>query len=102
MPRPPPGARGKLRERVHDLYHSGNDRSKLGQWIAAHELVSTYVPPTETSVWAAERRDLPEVDEPEQLVDLVRDDEFPLSLFYSQLPPKARAGADARRIAFTG
>jgi Family of unknown function (DUF6421)/Domain of unknown function (DUF4350) len=79
---------GKLRERVHDLYHSGIDRSKLGQWIAAHDLVSTYVPPTETSVWAAERRDLPEVEEPKQLVDLVRDDEFPLSLFYSQLQPK--------------
>jgi hypothetical protein len=79
---------GKLRERVHDLYHSGIDRSKLGQWIAAHDLVATYVPPTETSVWATERRELPEVEEPKQLVDLVRDDEFPLSLFYSQLKPK--------------
>ena len=34
------------------------------------------------------RRELPEVDEPKQLVDLVRDDEFPLSLFYAQLRPK--------------
>ena len=34
------------------------------------------------------RRDLPEVEEPKQLVDLVRDDEFPLSLFYTQLQPK--------------
>jgi hypothetical protein len=82
------GGVGRLRERIHDLYHSGIDRSKLGQWIAAHDLVSTYVPPTETSVWAAERRDLPEVEEPKQLVDLVRDDEFPLSLFYTQLQPK--------------
>jgi hypothetical protein len=46
------------------------------------------VPPAENSVWARERRDLPEVDEPKQLVDLVRDDEFPLSLFYAQLKPK--------------
>jgi hypothetical protein len=30
----------------------------------------------------------PEVEEPKQLVDLVKDDEFPLSLFYSQLAPK--------------
>jgi hypothetical protein len=60
----------------------------LLQWIAAHELVATYVPPTETSVWAAERRELPEVEEPKQLVDLVGDDEFPLGLFYSQLKPK--------------
>jgi Family of unknown function (DUF6421) len=79
---------GRLRERVHELYHSGIDRSKLGQWIAAHDLVSEYVPPTETSVWAKDTRDLPEVEEPKQLVDLVRDDEFPLSLFYSQLRPK--------------
>ena len=46
------------------------------------------MPPAESSVWARERRDLPEVEEPKQLVDLVRDDEFPLSLFYTQLQPK--------------
>lgn len=79
---------GRLRERVQDLYHSGIDRSKLGQWLAAHDLVAAYVPPAETSVWAAGRRELPEVDEPKQLVDLVREDEFPLSLFYTQLQPK--------------
>ena len=45
---------GRLRELVHELYHSGIDRSKLGQWIAAHDLVATYVPPTESSVWTAE------------------------------------------------
>jgi hypothetical protein len=88
----------KLRVRVHDLYHSGIDRSKLGQWIAAHDFVAEYVPPAEGSVWARDRRDLPEVEEPKQLVDLVRDDEFPLSLFYTQLKPKlepALAGASA-------
>ncbi len=79
---------GELRARVQELYHSGIDRSKLGQWIAAHDLVAAYVAPAETSVWAAERRELPEVEEPKQLVDLVRDDEFPLSLFYTQLSPK--------------
>jgi len=79
---------GALRERVHDLYHSGIDRSKLGQWIAAHDLVAAYVPPADGSRWAAERRDLLEVDEPKELVDLVKDDEFPLSLFYVQLQKK--------------
>jgi len=78
----------RLRDLVFELYHSGIDRSKLGQWIAAHDLVSTYVPPAEGSVWARDRRELPEVEEPKELVDLVRDDEFPLSLFYSQLAPK--------------
>jgi Family of unknown function (DUF6421) len=77
-----------LRQRVQDLYHSGIDRSKLSQWIAAHELIAEYVPPAANSVWAKETRDLPEVEEPEELVDLVRDDEFPLSLFYAQLHPK--------------
>jgi hypothetical protein len=77
-----------LRERVHDLYHSGIDRSKLSQWITAHDLVAAYVPPAESSVWAADRRSFPEVSEPKGLVDLVRDDEFPLSLFYAQLGPK--------------
>jgi hypothetical protein len=79
---------GALRERVQNLYHSGIDRSKLGQWIAAHDLVATYVPPAAGSRWAAEGRDLPEVTEPKELVDLVKDDEFPLSLFYVQLKQK--------------
>jgi hypothetical protein len=79
---------GKLRERVQALYHSGIDRSKLSQWIAAHDLISEYVAPTESSVWAKATRDLPEVEEPKELVDLVKDDEFPLSLFYVQLKPK--------------
>jgi Family of unknown function (DUF6421) len=78
----------RLRERVQDLYHSGIDRSKVAQWAAAHDLVAEYVPPAEGSRWARETRDLPEVDEPKQLVDLVKDDEFPLSLFYTQLKPK--------------
>jgi hypothetical protein len=79
---------GRLGDRVQDLYHSGIDRSKLGQWIAAHDFVAEYVAPAENSAWAKANRELPEVDEPKQLVDLVRDDEFPLSLFYAQLQPK--------------
>ena len=79
---------GELRALVQELYHSGIDRSKLSQWIAAHELVAAYVPAAPGSRWARERRDLPEVEEPKQLVDLVRDDEFPLSLFYTQLAAK--------------
>jgi hypothetical protein len=87
---------GRLKDLVGELYHSGIDRSKLGQWIAAHDLVATYVPPAESSVWAADRRELPEVEEPKQLVDLVRDDEFPLSLFYTQLQPKLEPALEGR------
>jgi len=54
------------------------------------------VPPSEQSVWAADRRELPEVEEPKQLVDLVRDDEFPLSLFYTQLAPKLQPALEGR------
>ena len=79
---------GALRDRVQDLYHSGIDRSKVAQWAAAHDLVAAYVPPAEGSRWAKESRDLPEVEEPKQLVDLVKDDEFPLSLFYTSLHGK--------------
>ena len=79
---------GRLRELVHELYHSGIDRSKLGQWIAAHDLVADLRPADRELGLGADRRDLPEVEEPKQLVDLVRDDEFPLSLFYTQLKPK--------------
>ena len=47
------------------------------------------MPPAPASRWAREARsDLPEVDEPKELVDLVKDDEFPLSLFYVQLQRK--------------
>jgi hypothetical protein len=87
---------GRLKDLVGELYHSGIDRSKLGQWIAAHDLVASYVPPAESSVWAAARRELPEVEEPKQLVDLVRDDEFPLSLFYTQLAPKLQPALEGR------
>ena len=44
--------------------------------------------PAEGSRWAKDTRDLPEVEDPKQLVDLVKDDEFPLSLFYTSLKPK--------------
>jgi hypothetical protein len=80
---------GRLRERVQDLYHSGIDRSKLAQWFAAHDLVAEYVPAAPGSRWARDaRQELPDVEEPKHLVDLVKDDEFPLSLFYVQLQRK--------------
>jgi hypothetical protein len=79
---------GALRDRVQELYHSGIDRSKLGQWVAAHDMVATYVPPAAGSRWGKEGHDLPEVTEPKELVELVKDDEFPLSVFYVQLKQK--------------
>ncbi|HSD78009.1 MAG TPA: DUF6421 family protein [Solirubrobacteraceae bacterium] len=77
-----------LRAEVLELYKSGIDRSKLAQWGAAHDLVAAYVPPATGSAWASDARDLPEVEDPRAYIDLVKDDEFPLSMFYTQLKAK--------------
>jgi len=75
-----------LRAEVEDLYRDGIDRSKVAHWIAAHELVSAYVPPTAASRWA--RREPVDESDPKPWLDAVDPDEFPLSMFYSQLKPK--------------
>lgn len=77
-----------LREKVEALYRSGIDLPKVRYWMSAHELVSTYVAPAVTSRWADGARTLHEEPEPKAWIDAVQDDEFPLSLFYTQLQPK--------------
>jgi hypothetical protein len=77
-----------LRESIMELYRSGIDRSKVAQWIAAHELVSTYVPPATSSKWRAGERPLPDESDPKQWLEVVEPDEFPLSMFYLQLQQK--------------
>ena len=49
------------------------------------------VPPASGSKWAAGARELPELADPRPYVDLVLDDEFPLSIFYSSLKTKLAA-----------
>ena len=80
-----------LRESVEELYRTGIDRSKVAHWIAAHELVSTYVPATGASRWTAGQRPLADESDPKAWLDLVEDDEFPLSLFYTSLKAKLDA-----------
>jgi hypothetical protein len=77
-----------LRAAVEELYRTGIDRSKVAHWIAAHELVSTYVPPATSSQWVRGNRPLDDESDPKAWIDLVRDDEFPLSMFYLQLKGK--------------
>jgi len=83
-----------LREAVEELYRAGIDRSKVAHWIAAHELVSTYVTPTTASRWTRGQRvggiGMDESD-PKAWIDLVEPDEFPLSMFYLQLKGKLEA-----------
>jgi len=84
-----------LRAAVEELYRAGIDRSKLSHWQAAHDFVSTYVPPAAGSKWAREVLDFADVEDPRPYIDLVLDDEFPLSMFYSSLKGKldvARVG----------
>jgi hypothetical protein len=77
-----------LRAAVEELYRAGIDRSKLAHWQAAHDFVSTYVPPATGSAWAREARDFADVEDPRPYIDLVADDEFPLSMFYTSLKQK--------------
>ena len=58
----------------------------MAHWAAAHQLVSAYVPPTAASRWA--RGELTDESDPKPWLDAVDPDEFPLSMFYTQLKPK--------------
>jgi hypothetical protein len=82
-----------LRQEVLKLYRAGIDRSKLSHWTAGHDLVAASVTPAAGSRWAAGSRRLDETEDPRPYLDLVLEDEFPLSIFYSTLRAKlATAG----------
>lgn len=80
-----------LRHEVEELYRLGIDRTKLQHWAAAHDLVAASVAPAAGSRWTEEVRDFSDVEDPRPYIDLVRDDEFPLSIFYSSLKAKLAA-----------
>ena len=48
-----------LCDAVEALYHGGIDRSRLAQWLAAHQFVSGLVEPHPASVWAKGARRAP-------------------------------------------
>lgn len=70
---------------VEDLYRSGIDRSRVAQWIAAHQFVAGLVEPHPASAWAKGPDALPLDGERKDLVDAVLPDEFPLNVFYEAL-----------------
>ena len=80
-----PAGVAELRALVEGLYRDGIDRTQLGHWSAAHDLVAAYVPPAAGSRWAAGTRTFSHGDDPRACVDLVLDDEFPLSIFFTSL-----------------
>jgi Family of unknown function (DUF6421) len=77
-----------LHGEIGELYRTGIDRTKLQHWSAAHDLVAESVAPATGSRWAAAVREFEDVEDPRPYVDLVLDDEFPLSIFYSSLKTK--------------
>jgi hypothetical protein len=77
-----------LREKVEALYRSGIDLPKVRYWMSAHDLVSSYVAPAVTSNWSGGAQALRDEPDPKKWIDAVQDDEFPLSVFYTQLQPK--------------
>ncbi|WP_406288562.1 DUF6421 family protein [Embleya sp. NBC_00896] len=79
-----------LFDEVDRLYREGVDRSRVGHWLAAYELVAKYVPPHPGSVWARGPAALPMDGPPKALVDAVLPDEFPLSMFYEALNRRLR------------
>jgi hypothetical protein len=80
-----------LHQEVSELYRAGIDRSKLRHWATAHDLVAANVAPATGSRWDASVRAFEDVEDPRPYVDLVLDDEFPLSIFYSSLKTKLAA-----------
>lgn len=75
----------RLCAEVEDLYRTGIDRSRIAQWIAAHQFVSGLVEPHPASRWAKGAEALPLDGERKDLVDAVLPDEFPLNVFYEAL-----------------
>ena len=84
-----------LCDAVDELYHGGIDRSRLAQWMAAHQFVSGLVEPHPASVWAKGAEALPLDGEVKQVVDVVMPDEFPLNVFYDALKRKLTPTIDA-------
>jgi hypothetical protein len=80
-----------LHTEVAELYRAGIDRTKLQHWSAAHDVVAASVPPATGSRWSAAAREFADTDDPRRYVDLVLEDEFPLSIFYTSLKDKLAA-----------
>ena len=79
---------GGLREELRTLYKLGADCSKMRFWLAAHDLVSRYVPPNVGSRWQRNTRAFADESDPRAAIALVSDDEFPLGNFHLNLRRK--------------
>lgn len=85
-----PKVTNQLCGEIEELYRAGIDRPKLVHWLAAYDLVSTYLSPHPGSRWAKGPEALDLTQLPRKLVDDVLPDEFPLSMFYEALAKKLK------------
>lgn len=86
-----------LGDEIEDLYRTGIDRTKVGQWLATYRFVSAYLEPAAGSSWRKGDAVLPLDGPPRGLVDLVLPDEFPLNVFYEALKRKMQPVIDSTR-----
>ncbi len=85
-----PAAVIALSDAIDRLYWESIDRPKVAHWLAAYDLVRSVVTPHPASQWA---RGLPDdvlAGAPKGYTDAVRDDEFPLSMFFEALDKKMK------------
>jgi len=93
------GNRVRNYDGVDELYRHGIDSSKVAYWIAAHDLISEFVPANVASEWRRDARVVSDESDPRAWIDRVLDDEFPLSAFYLSFRQKLEpAPADAAKL----
>jgi hypothetical protein len=85
-----PRVTNELCAEIEKLYRDGIDRPKLVHWFAGYDLVSRYLAPHPGSRWAKGPDALDLALPPRKLVDVVLEDEFPLSMFYEALARRLR------------
>jgi hypothetical protein len=79
-----------LGDAIDELYWRSIDRPKTAHWLAAYELVRGTLEPHPASAWARGLPDEVLAGPPKGYTDAVRDDEFPLSMFFEALEKKMR------------
>ncbi|MFG6475356.1 DUF6421 family protein [Microbacterium sp. P06] len=85
-----PAAVVALGDAIDELYWKSIDRPKTTHWLAAYDLVRSTLEPHPASAWARGLGDDVLAGAPKGFTDAVRDDEFPLSMFYEALEKKMR------------
>ncbi len=75
----------ELRGYFEKLYKLGSESSKMSFWIAAHDLISTWVHPNLASKWKKEGRTITDEKNISHWLSLIEEDEFPLGTFHLYL-----------------